>query len=111
MPLTKVCPRCDVLVHVRKSACVCGHTFSLKQKLPRTSKRIAAKRALETENDKAQRRINDRLARAQKRALETVGETLERNEKDRACTANKRASESHDETLKRLEQSRAMTGP
>ena len=31
-PWQKVCPKCQVAVHIRKSVCECGHTFRTRAK-------------------------------------------------------------------------------
>ena len=112
MRLTKLCPNCNVLVHVRKSVCECGHCFLLKRKAssnansPRKSKRIAiqCKRASESAFQTTLRRTNDTVRKAQKRALETEHESILRKEQDKIRNAKKRALETDDESVLRKEQ-------
>ena len=67
MPLSKSCPECHTVVHVRKSVCDCGHCFVLKSKIShdttRKSKRIAmkCKRELETVVETMNRQARNRL--------------------------------------------------
>ena len=43
MALSKVCTQCDAVVHIKKSMCVCGHTFRTQTKAeitPKNSNRL-----------------------------------------------------------------------
>ena len=43
MPLSKVCTKCDAVAHIKKSMCVCGHTFRMQRKAeitPKNGKRL-----------------------------------------------------------------------
>lgn len=40
---TKECPKCGKKVHVRKSACTCGHQFTAKKAAPTPKKKKAAR--------------------------------------------------------------------
>ena len=83
MPPVKQCPKCRSMVPIKKSVCVCGHSF--KKNLPVYSsmkrKRIAIavkqQRAAESEDEIASRLVKDSTRKAQKRALETSDETLQ----------------------------------
>ena len=113
MPPVKQCPKCRSTVPIKKSMCVCGHSF--KKNLPvystRKSKRIAItmqqQRASDSADENALRLVKDSTREAQKRALETSDETLYRQEQDRACKAKRRESETVVETAHRREQNRA----
>ena len=45
MPPLKKCPQCGSVATIKKSVCVCGHSFAFKRKHPvygtRNSKRVA----------------------------------------------------------------------
>jgi hypothetical protein len=38
-PWQKICPKCRVVVHVRKKACDCGHVFAMRARPPLESSR------------------------------------------------------------------------
>ena len=107
MPPVKQCPKCRSMVPIKKSLCVCGHSF--KTNLPvyfiRKSKRIAI--ASESADEIALRLVKDSTRKAQKQALETSDETLYRQEQNRACMAKRRDSETVAETAQRQEHDRA----
>ena len=111
MPPVKQCPECGTKVAIRKSVCVCGHSFKTKRPVysTRKSKRIAMKqqRASESADDVALRLVKDSTRKAQKRALETSDESWCRQEQDRACKAKRRGSETAVETAQRREKNRA----
>ena len=111
MPPVKQCPKCGLMVPIKKSVCVCGHSFKTKPLVysTRKSKRIAMqqKRALQSADEIFSRQEQDRACIAKKRASETMAETLQRQEQDCSCRAKKRASETTAETLQRQEQDRA----
>ena len=110
MPLTKVCEQCSTSVNVKKSVCVCGHTFA-KSHVTRQSKRIAMKRkrAVESELETAARQGKDRDTKAHKRALEDDIQHSYRNKRDRTYTAKTRANETQQQTMCRQELNRACT--
>ena len=88
MRLRKVCPQCNMVVHVKSSCCGCGHVFSLKRKAWVSADKSTGK------------------AVKRRRALETVEDTLRRQEQNRTRTASMRASETHEQTLRKQEQNR-----
>ena len=52
MRLRKVCPQCNMVVHVKRSCCGCGHVFTLKRKVQVSAdksmgKAVKRRRALE----------------------------------------------------------------
>ena len=115
MPLTKVCEQCSTSVNVKKSVCVCGHTFA-KSHVTRQSKRIAMKRkravesdGFESELETAARQGKDRDIKAHKRALEDDIQHSYRNKRDRTYTAKTRANETQQQTMCRQELNRACT--
>ena len=68
MPPTKVCVHCSASVHIRKTACVCGHVFASKKSSPLVtmkSKRVAMdeRRALESEVEIAARKSKETCLR------------------------------------------------
>ena len=99
----KQCPECGSKIAIKKSVCVCGHSFKRKPPVytTRKSKRVAIqqKRALETEKQSLQRKQADRVYQSNKRAMETHDETLYRLEQKRVYIADKRASETSAENL------------
>ena len=78
MRLRKVCPQCNMVVHVKRSCCGCGHVFTLKRK---------ARGSADKSMGKAVKR---------RRALQTVEDTLRRQEQNRTRMASMRASESQE---------------
>ena len=104
MPPIKQCPKCSARVAIRKSVCVCGHSFKTKPPVysTRESKRIAIQqqRATESADEIGLRLLKDSTRKAQTRALETSDETLYRQEQDRACKAKRREPETVVETAK-----------
>ena len=110
MPPVKQCPKCGSSVAIRKSVCVCGHSFKRNPPVyTRKSNRLAMqqKRALETEEQSIQRKIADKTYHSNKRDVEAHNETLYRLEQNRTRTANKRALETSTETLSRQERNQA----
>ena len=112
MPRTPVkqCPECGSSVAIKKSMCVCGHSFRRNPPVyARRSKRVAMQqnRALETTEQCLHRKQADKAYQSNRRAMETDNETLHRLEHKRAYTANKRSSETSAETLRRQEQNQA----
>ena len=88
MPPSKTCPKCSAIVHIRKSACECGHCFSLKRKAPSVtmkSKRMAmrCKRTLESASDTLLRQKKDSTNKAK-----TIVSESSRYEKDVYNTCN-----------------------
>ena len=54
--LTKVCPRCNTLVHVKRAVCGCGHAFASKRKAQcTTNESVKRKRASESEKESVER--------------------------------------------------------
>ena len=99
MPLRITCTLCGTVVHVKKSVCVCGHTFRLQTKTQvsvMTRKELATKRkrAVESCDKTALRQRKDIIAKKRKRAIESHNETCRhRQERDRLQTArNTRAN-------------------
>ena len=113
MPLTKVCPQCSAVINIRKSVCVCGHSFNTrKQKSPCERKttmsvRKAEKRTAAIPTEILARQEQDRACKAAKREFESPAEKLARQERDRACKATKKDFESPSEKLVRQERDRA----
>ena len=106
MPLTKVCPQCCAIANMSKSACECGHFFTLKGKAPvvtMKSKRTAMrdKRVLESKDETLLRQKRDSIRHAQRQALETEQESVQRKQQNRGCKAKTRALESQHDALKR----------
>ena len=111
MRLRKVCPQCNMVVHVKRSCCGCGHVFTLKRKVlvsadKSMGKAVKHRRALETVEDTLRRQAQNRTRMASMRASEIHEQTLRRQEQDRICTASMRASETHEQILRRQEQNR-----
>ena len=67
-------------------------------------------RALETDEQAADRMSVDRACKAKKRVLETEEEAFERKSHDRACKAKKRALETEEEAFERKSHDRASKG-
>ena len=113
MPPVKQCPQCGSMVAIKKSICVCGHSFKRKPPVyaTRKSKRVAKqlKRALESADETSLRKQLDRAYQSRKRTSETSAEILCRQEHDRAYKAQKRASETVVETAQRREQNHNST--
>ena len=111
MPPVKQCPNCGAMVVIKKTVCVCGHSFKTNRPVysTRKSKRIAMQqqRASESADEIALRLVKDTTRKVQKRALETSDETLYRQEQERAYAAKKRASEIPAEILYGQELDRA----
>ena len=73
MPLCKACPGCGGIVNVRKVSCSCGRVFITKRSKPRlTAKSGSRKRTMSSF-----------------RALETNEQAADRMSVDRACKAKK----------------------
>ena len=72
VPPIKVCPQCGSMVAIKKSVCVCGHSF--KRKLPVYSIRKSRRMAMQRKRAAAEimlRQVKDSARKAQKLALET----------------------------------------
>ena len=117
MPLCKACPGCGGMVNVRKVSCSCGHVFITKRSKPRLTAKSGSRkhtmssfRALETDEQAADRMSVDRACKAKKRVLETEEEAFERKSHDRASKGNKRALETEQEALERKSHDRACKG-
>ena len=67
----------------------------------------AKKRALETEEEAFERKSHDRACKGKKRDLETEEEASERKSHDRACKGKKRALETEEEAFERKSHDRA----
>ena len=85
MPLCKACPGCGGMVNVRKVSCSCGHVFITKRSKPRLTAKSGSRkhttssfRALETDEQAADRMSVDKACKAKKRVLETEEEAFER---------------------------------
>ena len=109
----KICPSCEMSVHIKKMVCDCGHRFKNKGscpshkhatiKLSNENKKLAmrSKRQLESKEEVLHRREVDKLAHAKKRALETPEKTEERHMVDKLAHAKKRALETPEKTEER----------
>ncbi len=89
----KVCPSCMGNVHVRKSKCPCGHSFSTKPKLILKSEN--AMKSIE------RRRNSMAECQARKRTNETVEKSESRKRANVECHARKRANETLHQFQKR----------
>ena len=109
MPLSKKCPQCSVVVHVRKLVCVCGYTFVRNHVVARYSKRLAMRcvREAESEVELSLRNALDKERKFRKRALETEGETEDRRKQ---AKGKKRALETEGETEERRKQAKVYEG-
>ena len=77
--LRKVCPLCNITVHVRRAVCGCGYAFPSKRRARPDSVLQAMKhervhvRASETPVQTVNRKEQDKLRKSSKRASETPG--------------------------------------
>ena len=76
--LKKVCPKCNVTLHVRRSVCGCGYSFSLKRKAQLVEKLelMKRRRALETEHDVLTRKEQNKIRTTSMKASEIREQTL-----------------------------------
>ncbi len=110
----KACPRCACEIHVRKSKCPCGYSFSVKPKLilkPQNAMKSldsrkktmvmcqARKRDLESVEQSQKRKLADSECHAHKKAHETPEVSQSRKQANAECHARKRASETPEESL------------
>ena len=111
--LRKVCPLCNITVHVRRAVCGCGYAFPSKRRARPDSVLQAMKhervhvRASETPVQTVNRKEQDKLRKSSKRASETTEQTVNRKEQDKLRKSSKRASETTEQTMNRQEQNRA----
>ena len=89
MRLRQVCPECNTVVHVKRSACDCCHAFALKKRKARCTT------VGEPEN-----------AMKRRKALLSEEELLVTKERDKVRKVSKRASETREQALHRQEQNR-----
>ena len=110
--LRKVCPLCNITVHVRRAVCGCGYAFPSKRRARPDSVLQAMKhervrvRASEPPVQTVNRKEQDKLRKSSKRASETTEQTMNRQEQNRARMASMRASETPEQTGNRQEQNR-----
>ena len=127
---TKTCPKCFLLVHIRKLACNCGHIFrkpksacvSTASRINKTScgpslldiqeqqsmekrqkdkDRIATKRALQTPEEREEYRKRDRLAKTLKKNSETEEQVLTRKISNLASQKKRLALQTEEQVLTR----------
>ena len=112
MALTKVCPSCSSVEHCRRSVCQkCGHVFfvkkgksELKSEVRRVSERLrmSRKRALESEECKAERTAKTKRHIAKIRLEESVEDTAERRTNNKVHMADCRLKESVEDRANRI---------
>ena len=96
---TKLCPNCNVSVHIRTVNCMCGYSFTkCKSKnviAQRESKRLImkTKRAVESDEDALIRKNSDKLTKSKKRLLESDEDALIRKNSDMLAKSKKRLFE------------------
>ena len=74
MPLSKVCPQCETIVHARLKVCKsCQHVFRAKRKAEHnlSDKVMKRMRVLQSDSGKSAMKAKDKLQKAIKRASET----------------------------------------
>ncbi|XP_019862582.1 PREDICTED: trichohyalin-like [Amphimedon queenslandica] len=127
---TRACPKCFVLVHIRKLACNCGHIFRKSkvacvstascinkkscgpslldmqeqqgiEKRQQHKHRIATKRALETPEEREEYRKSDRLAKTLKKISETEEQALTRKMSNLASQKKRLALQTEEQALTR----------
>ncbi len=78
----KACPRCACEIHVRKSKCPCGYSFSVKPKLI-----LKPQNAMKSLDSRKKTMV---MCQARKRDLESVEQSQKRKLADSECHAHKK---------------------